>query len=160
MVNDDDETYKVIITDAILKVCHTKVNPMVILAHNEALKQGEALYPIMQSDIKTYGIPQGSYTYNADGIFNGNVPTSLIIGFVSGEVFAGSYKKNYANFQHYGVNYLEFSVNGNAVPMQAFTPDYNNDDYTTEFLSLFYNKYPQGTGNFITRENYPNGYCL
>ena len=156
----NDVKYRVIITDAALKVCYVKVNPSVILAHNEALKEGEAIYPISQSDVKSFGIPQGSFTYTADGIFNGEVPSQLVVALVSSEAYAGSYKKNYGNFGNFDVNYLEFSVNGNAVPMQAFQPNYKKGEFTTEFLSLFYNKYPQGTGNFISREDYPEGYCI
>ena len=32
------EKYKLLITDAILKVCHVSLNPSMIVAHNEALK--------------------------------------------------------------------------------------------------------------------------
>ena len=39
------KVYKLKILSAVLKVCHVGLNPSVILAHNEALKLGSALYP-------------------------------------------------------------------------------------------------------------------
>ena len=130
------------------------------MARLERVKLGEALYPICQTDIKTYGIPAGSFNYTADGLFNGDVPSVLFVALVSSEAYSGSYTKNYANFANFNVSYLEFSVNGNSVPTQAFQPDYKAGDYTTEYLSLFYNKQLQQQGNFIDRLDYPKGYAI
>ena len=46
--------YKLVITEASLKVCHAKMNPKIILAHNEALNHGEALYPFWKSNVKLF----------------------------------------------------------------------------------------------------------
>ena len=40
------EKYKVIIMDAVLKVCHVEVNPKIMVAHNEIFGQNDALYPM------------------------------------------------------------------------------------------------------------------
>ena len=56
--------------------------------------------------------------------------------------------------------YQEYQVNNNSLPGRPFQPDFANGDWTASYLSLFYNKYPQTTGNFIDRKDYPNGYCL
>ena len=156
----DKVLYRVAITDAVLKVCNVKVYPDVMIAHNDALKLGEALYPISQSKVKTATIPKGSFTHTIDGLFNGDVPSSLVVGLVSSEAYAGSYAKNYANFKHFNLNYLSFSSDGNSIPAAPFQPDYVSGEYTAEFLSLFLNHYPQHAGNFITREDYPFGYCI
>ena len=58
-------TYKVVITDAILKVYQVEVNPGKMVANNEALKIGPALYPIKQSQLKCFWDSQRSfYTYH------------------------------------------------------------------------------------------------
>ena len=53
LIASADRAYKVIITDAILKV---EVNPEVMVAHNEVLKMGLALYQIKQSPVKCYAL--------------------------------------------------------------------------------------------------------
>ena len=73
------KVYKLKILSAVLKVCHVGLNPSVILAHNEALKLGPALYPFWRSDIKSFGAAAGSQTFIADNIFYGKVPSKLII---------------------------------------------------------------------------------
>ncbi len=156
----DDELYKVIITDAVLKVYHVEVNPEVILAHNEALKKGNVLLPIRQSEVKAYAIAKGSFTHTVDGMFSGEIPTSIVVGLVSSAAYAGSYKKNYANFKNYDLNYLDFSVDGNSLPGTPFQPDYKSGNYTPEFLSLFYDRYPDRRGIDISIEDYLGGYSL
>ena len=160
LMTGGEEAYKVIITDAILKVYQVEVNPEVMIAHNEALKIGPALYPIKQSQLKCFGIAKGAFTHTIDGLFNGGVPTSIVVGLVSSEAYAGSYKKNYANFANYGLNFLEFSINGNSVPTTPFQPDYINYSYTSEFLSLFDDNHPERGVKLIRLLEYPDGYCL
>ena len=58
LMANSDVKYKVEITDAILKVCHVDVNPLMIVAHNEALSRSDALYPFQKSDVKVFGIPR------------------------------------------------------------------------------------------------------
>ena len=161
LMDEEEAKHKIIITDAVLNVCFVKINPEVIIAHDSALKIGAALYPINQSRIVTYSLPKGSYQYTADGIFNGEIPSNMVVGLVSSDAFAGSYAKNYGNFKHFNVNYLEFSIDGNSTPVSPFAPNYKDNHYTKEFLSLFNNRYPQtSTDAIIDRESYPQGYCL
>ena len=70
-MTDADAAYKVIITDAILKVYQVDVNPEMMVAHNEALKIGPALYQIKQSQLKCFRISQGAFTHTIDGSLTG-----------------------------------------------------------------------------------------
>ena len=158
MANDDD-AYKVIVTDATLNVCHVKIYPEVILAHDEALKQGPAIYPINQSQIITHSIAKGSFNFAIDDVYNGDVPSQIIIGLVSSQAYAASYKKNYANFDKFGLNYLQFTIDGNSASMKPFQPNYKVGNYAASYLSLF-SLLSEDKGIGITQEDYPNGYCL
>ena len=93
-----------------------------MVSHNEALKIGPALYSIRQSQLKCYGIATGAFTHTIDRLFYRGVPTTIVVGLVSSEAYAGSYKKNFANFANYGLNFLEFLVNGNGVPTILIQP--------------------------------------
>ena len=67
-----------------------------MVAHNEVLKMGPALFSIKQFQLKYYGIAQRAFAHTIDGLFNGSIPTSKVVGLVSSEAYAGSYKKNFA----------------------------------------------------------------
>ena len=88
-----DKKYKTIITEAILKVCHVSLNPNVIVAHNEAIQISPAIYPFWRSEIKSFSVSSGSYTFMTDNIFYGKVPSNIIIGMVSNAAYSGDYKK-------------------------------------------------------------------
>ena len=88
-----DKKYKILITEAILKVCHVSLNPNVIVAHNEAIQISPAIYPFWRSDIKSFSVSTGSYTFMTDNIFHGKVPSKIIIGMISNAAYSGDYKK-------------------------------------------------------------------
>ena len=71
-------------------VCH----PAMILAHNESLKMGPALYPFWRSDIKSFSVAAGSLTFMTDNIYHGKVPSKLIIGMLSNAAYSGDFSKN------------------------------------------------------------------
>lgn len=157
---EEKKEYKIQILDTLLRVCHVKVSPEVILAHNETLKVGPALYPFDKSHVKTISIPRNSYDYTVDNVFNGLVPSFLTIALVDSEAFAGSYSKSYANFAHFDLSYLEFSVDGNSTPSRPYCPDYKNGSFTTEFNSLSNHQYPQTSRSLINRVDFEGGYAL
>ena len=164
--------YSVEIVDAILKVCHVKVRPSVLVAQDQLLQKTPAVYPMWKSDIKTFTIATGFDTYSIDDVYHGQVPARLYVGLTSNAAYSGDVTKNPFNFWHYFLSRLEFSVEGESRPTVAFTPSYKPDTtvenstkvapngYMHEFLSLFKNRYPQAEGNFIQRNDYPGGYAL
>ena len=160
LMTQDSVEYQVEITSASFKVCHVKVSDPVILAQNDVLKITPALYPFWKSNIKTFSLSSGISTFSSDDIFHGKVPSKLIVGLVRTESYNGSFTMNPFNFVHSGLNYIEFAVNGKSVPQEALQPNFSNLDYVTSYLTLFNNKYPEHKGNFITRDDYDNGYSF
>ena len=123
------------------------------MAQDEALKEGPAIYPIQQSQIISHSIAKGSFNFTLDGMYNGDVPSNLVIGLVSAEAYAGSYKKNYADFASFGLNFLEFTIDGNSTPIKPFQPDYKTGNYTAPYLSLF-SLQTEEKGIGITQDDY------
>ena len=160
LMSSDKEEYAVSITEAILKVCHVKVSNAVILAQNEALNISPALYPHWKSKLMTIFVDSGDSTVSNDDIFNGEIPSKLILALVRTEAFTGSYTLNPFNFLHLNANYLEVTVDGQSVPAKPLRRNFETRDYTSSFLSIFFKKYPTHTGNWITREDYTNRYSL
>ena len=139
LMTGDAEEYKVQITSAILRVCHVKVSNAVILAQNEALNVSPALYPFWKSNFKTISVPAGVSTVTSDDIFHGSVPSKLILAMVHTKAFTGDYTLNPFNFVHADVNSIELSVDGQSVPAQPLKPNFGTGDYTSSFLSIFFN---------------------
>ena len=88
------KAYKLKITDVILKVCHISLDPKMIVAHNEALKFGPALYPFWRSDIKSFTVASGALSFMTDNIYHGKIPSKIITALVSNSSYSGSYDKN------------------------------------------------------------------
>lgn len=178
LLADNSETrYEFVITDAYFNACMVDVSPAIVVGHAAALKDYPALYPILQSDIKSFSIGKGLYDYTIDNIFQGDIPDSVIIGIVSSEAYNGSFKRNPFNFHHFNCNFCGFYINGESAPAQPFKPKFPNDDDKTEsgdqsvksiqevsyneaFLSLFGQGYNTNETIGISWGDYPNGYCL
>ena len=62
-----------------------KVTPGLQLGHAEALKVSPALYPYEKSSIKTFSFPKGYLDIGVDNIYQGDVPSSLIIGLLNSD---------------------------------------------------------------------------
>jgi len=114
------------ITDANLNICMVEVSPAILVGHGAGLKESPALYPFHQSDFKAFSIPKGQYVHSIDNIFQGDIPSDLIVGLVSSQAYVGSYNKNPFNFHNYDCSYCGFFINGNSTPSQPFEPLYIN----------------------------------
>lgn len=168
LLSENGTEYSVEIVDAVLKVCNVRVKPSVTVAQDAMLAKTPSVFPFWKSDIKTFGIPQGSWNFSVDDIFHGLVPARLYVALVSSSAYSGNFAKNPFNFHHYYLNYLELAVDGHSVPTVPFQPHYQDDangdaiasGYIHEFLSLFKSRYPQIDGNGIQRSDFSGGYAI
>ena len=85
---------------------------------------------------------------------------SLIIAMAGNTAYTGNSERNPFNFRHYMVNFIQFTVGGNSVPEKAFQPDFAGAQYTDAYCRMFFNKYPKQGRNFITLEEFQNGYAF
>ncbi|XP_061170892.1 uncharacterized protein F54H12.2-like [Saccostrea echinata] len=154
--------YRIHIEDSILRCCYLKINPGVLLGHNEAIKKQPALYPFMKSDIKCFGIPAGQFHLNVDDVFQGEIPQHLVVGFVSSKSYSGSYGTNPFNFQHFNCNFAAFYVDGKSVPSAPFEPNFTSDNFISEYLSLFAGKKYETENQelVLSRSDFSRGYCF
>ena len=160
LLRHGSKAYKLKITDAILKVCHITLDPKMIVAHDEALKIGPALYPFWRSDIKSFTVAGGSLSFMTDNIYHWRVPSKIIIALVSNSSYSGSYDKNPYFFDHMNLNYLEVTVDGQSVPNRALTPNFEGGDFVSCYLSLLDNEYNKKKGLVINLLEYDKGYTL
>ena len=156
------QSYKVDIQAVKLWVCMVSVAPSPYMEISRRLQHSTAKYPFMKSEIMTYRLPQGTPHMQLDNLFQGRVPSQILIGFLASEAVRGSYTKNPFNFQHYNLNYLQVTVDGNPYPRKALEPDYTNKQFVDCYLTLFTGtgKWNANEGNSIGRHDYDRGYCL
>jgi len=147
MTPQGEKMYTFEVGEAILKMCHVKLNPGVMVSHSQQIKKSPALYPHMKSDIRTYNIQPGSYSWGIDDIFQGQIPSRVVVGLVSAEGYSGTYHRNPYNFQHYNCNFMGLYTDGQSVPGEPLQCDYKNGNYVSSYLSLF-----AGIGKFHVNE--------
>lgn len=155
---------KIVINDASLLIRRVKINPTVLLAHSKVLEMTTAKYPVTRSEIKVITIPAGVQGKTLDNVFLGQMPKRCIVGFVSNKSFNGDMNLNPFDFQHHNLNFVSLYVDGHQIPSKPLQPDFvtSNKQYVSAYHTLF-----SGTGihflnegNDISREDFPDGYCL
>ena len=152
-----DPNYKEQIVDARLKVCLQKLNPAILVAHENLFKkESAAIYPYLRSEIKTASIASGQFSFSADDMFQGLVPNRLIIGMVYNAAYMGDYKKSPFNFQTYDCDFIALYVDGQSLPAHPFQPNYSTGTYVDCYNML--TAYRKDIG--IERREYVEGYCL
>ena len=93
------------------------------------MKISPALYPYEKSSIKTFSIPKSYLDIGVDDIYQGDVPSSLVIGLLNSDGYSGSYSKNPFNFAHFYFSYIGFFIDGQSVPAKPIQPNYLYDRY-------------------------------
>ncbi len=152
---------KINIKKARLTVRKAKVNPQVVLAHNNILEKTTAKYPIRRVDVKTFTLSKGIQSYVQDNISNGNIPTRVVIGFVDSEAYNGKISLNPFNFKHYELSKISLSLDGEEIPSPPKELNFNDKLYMMGYNSIYgFDKFVAYSGNNISREEYLDGYTL
>ena len=107
---------KLIIDEIYLNVCKVSVSPEVMMGHNAGLKVVDSVYLFARTDIHTFNIPEGNFGINLEDMWQGEVPTRLVLGFVKSQAYNGDYNLNPYHFNHFDVSDIGFFVNGEFTP--------------------------------------------
>ena len=148
--------YKVQIVDARFKLCVLQPTGAVLLENENMIQEGPVVYPYLRSEIKTVSIASGQYSFSADDMFQGLVPSKLIVGLVSSAAYNGDYAKNPFNFQHYDCNSVGLYIDGHSFPSQPLQPNYTSDQYVDCYRTL--TQFRKDIN--LSTDDYKKGYCL
>ena len=150
------------IEEIYLDVCKVSVSPEVMMGHNAGLEITDAVYPFTRTDIRTFNVPEGNFGTSIEDIWQGEVPTRLVVGMVNSEAVNESFNLNPYHFQHFDVSNIGFFVNGEPTPQPPFYLDIENGNYLKGLNSLYKvaGKTMENTDIGITRETYQQGYTL
>lgn len=136
MSSDDDAAYRVQILDAAFKLCLQTPNAGVLMAHSKLLGDATAMYPFVSSHFKTASVSKGEYGFIENNLFQGDVPSQLIVALVSSEAFSGSYKRSPFNFQGFDCNFVGLYVDGQSFPSQPLQPNFPGRNYVDAYRTL------------------------
>ncbi len=162
MSNHDDKQFKVSLADVYLKVCKVNVSPQVMVAHNAVLAKMPAKYPYHRTDVKVYTVPAGQYDASLDDVFQGAIPTRLIVGLLSAQAYSGHLRKNPFRFQHYDTSLVALYCDGESVPAQPLKLNFEANQYIEGYQALLAatGRDMYDVGNEIDRAQYKNGNTL
>ncbi|XP_061165007.1 uncharacterized protein F54H12.2-like [Saccostrea echinata] len=128
--------YKIQIVDVSFKLCIQRHNPALIMAHLKMFEKSPAIYPYLSSNLKIASITKGEFAFTMDDVFQGEVPSTLVVGLVSSSAFSGDYKKSPYNFQHFDCNFVGFYVDGQSFPSKPLQPNYDTQTYLEAYQTL------------------------
>ena len=154
-------TYKVHIDSAILYVRRVDVSPSVYTGHQKALNLGPAKYPIKRVVCKYFTVPQNNTSTNQENLFNGQMPTRIIVGCVDTIAFNGVYHRNPFNFKHNDIREVALSIPGFKEPLKPMKPVFPNQSLHS-YMSLLTGtgKWGKDEGIGIDRTEYNDGYTF
>lgn len=129
--------YKFQIKSARLLLRKVNVNPSVYIAHQKALDIGVIKLNLRKIEVKTFTLASGLQSTAIPNAFVGNLPTRVIISFVTNKSFNGSYDENPFFFKNFGINYICLQQENKMIPTKPYTPDFANDCYNRAYYGLF-----------------------
>jgi hypothetical protein len=109
---DASPNYKIEILDIYLLAKKLKVNPALIIAHSEMLKDCTAKYPFNRVECKSQSIATGNTVYTWDNIFQGQKPNRVVVGFVKSKALSGDYKSNPFHFENCNIQSICLYADG------------------------------------------------
>ena len=159
MMDNDVKLKSVDFLDATLLVHSSRIARQVREGIDKALELANARYQLRESFVVPVTITKGTQDTIIDNVHNGQLPKRAFVAFVNHAAFNGSFKLNPYNYQNFGLCYLSFYLDGIQTPEKPFTPDFTNNLYVREYLSLFEATNQDNIDSCITikREDFPKG---
>jgi hypothetical protein len=160
---DPQKGVKHVIEEAVLYVRRVKVAPSVLAGHELGLSASNAIYPIQQSELLSYTIPQGSKSHIQDNLFRGVIPKLLFVGMVKNEAVNGNMQKDPFAFEHFTINSLSLYREGDSIPYsQPLQMDFENGFFVQAYMQMIQalEMFNSNQTNGITMEQFKEGKTL
>lgn len=114
---DVTEKHNFRIDDIYFRPCMVTVNPSVMAAHAQLLKQMPAQYPFVRTEMSRFVLPLGTRSFS-ENVFGNILPDMLLIAFVKEASYEGDKYKNPFNFVLSKISGLRVMVDGESTPYQ------------------------------------------
>ncbi len=162
MAKDNTKEFKIVIEDIYFKTCYVKPSPGVLLGHSKVLEQGhKALYPYTKTELRSFNIPQGYRDTYLDNVFQGIVPSRILVGMTSSTARNGAYDKNPFNFQPYAITEIGVSVDGSYRPGQPTKVNFaEGQNFVSAYKNFMSCMKTSANDVGISMEAYRDGFTL
>ena len=133
------DTYKIVMRSATLFIRKVKVAPHTVSMIEHRLASQDAVYPYMRTELRHFLIPAGSQSVKHPNIYNGTMPTRLLFAVCPSLGVSGSSFHNNPfmfNGKSLNINYVQFFVDNVPTAFNAFTPDFEKEDYVMSYIGL------------------------
>ena len=161
LLSHNTEPYKIELSNLKLYTRFVQIHDNIVKKHKALIASDKPLrYPIERSTMKSFNIPKNNASMYISNMFSGILPKTIIIGMVENEAFYGKQQKNPYNFQHFMLKRANLRVNGESVPSEPISPDFDRDLFLREYADFYRNigiDLSDETGNMITPAQYKRG---
>ena len=154
----DDTTAHIELVDAYLSVCKVTPTPSITMGISKTLQDKTALYPYTRTEMRSFHLNEGKYSFHFEDMYQQVVPNEIIVGMVDAVGFNGDYKKNPFDFEHNEIETLAVYVDDESIPAKPLKMDFNKKRYVSAYNTLF-GAVPE-EGHNISRDDYNSGYTL
>ena len=143
-------------------MCKVQVKNYCMSGHMAGLQISKGKYPLQKTVMLTKTLPKGSFGEPFEDIFQGLVPSEMVIGMVDTEAYSGNFQKNPLTFQPFDIESPGFYVNGEPTPKHLNQFNIDNNQFLKELLSLYKvtGKSLEDTNIGITRKVWKEGMAL
>lgn len=157
------KNYKLVLEKALFRANVKSIAPYVREAHEARLKEVNAKYPVVRSELKFYTRAAAMSDLSEPNIINGGeLPRRVIIGLLSTQSFNGSIQGNPFNFKNFKARSVKLKLSSRDSPYGEIELDYENDIILPGYMTLFRatNMWGGDHSNHISPDDYKNGYAL
>ena len=145
-----------------LNVCKIQINKYCMSGHMSGLEISKGKYPLQKTVMVTKILPKRSFGETFEDIFQGLVPSKMIIGMVDAEAYSGHFQKNPLQFKPIDIESIGFYVNGEPTPKCPYRFNIENNQFIEGLQSLYKvtGKNWEDTDIGITRKMWKEGMAL
>ena len=157
-----DHEYKLKLETIKIIIKRVRVFPDVQAGIAMGLEKVPAKYFITRNVVKSFSLTSGLGYSTIDNVFSGPLPKRMVVGFVSNSAFTGRNSVKPFVFNNNQITHLVSYVDGSQVPSIAYAPEFSEDLYMREFISLYrYMNQDEGIPQMkITYEEFKEKSCL
>lgn len=150
--------YKIVFEDVQLRIHRHVINPKIITNHQKLLSSGKRMQlPTRSYDVKTFSVAKGSMNVASEILWSGVLPEMIVFFMQDTERVLGKLNKSIFCLNHFNIQSLVITVNGDSVLWREITFDMSKDINLIGFetIQAAFTHPELGTG--ITKDDYKNG---
>ena len=149
------KSWKIVLSDIKLHVPYIAVADNIVAHHKSLMNSGKSiLIPIKKTEVLTFPFGTGLTNIIMPNLYMNRLPKSLILAMVETRSYNGYVHTNPYYFQNFGVEHVQLSRMGVAIPSEPYRPVWSPPDkamYHRE-LRAFYDNIGIGESVFFKKE--------